>query len=162
LTIRQHRTPLSGYSFPASGRGSPGSQIKPLRAATCREALPARRHIFATRRPRGLSVLAAGEGVQLGVARGDCPRSATGTHPGARPAYPVCERTAILDQEHRVREALVREHVVWEHLVRGRRIVIARMPCRPSHLAIIAAGAPAEKSGADDYGRCLTPEPVST
>ena len=32
-----------GYSSGASGRGSPGSQIKPLRAATCREALPARR-----------------------------------------------------------------------------------------------------------------------
>ena len=42
----RHRVPARrrwGYSLGASGRGSPGSQIKPLRAATCREALPARR-----------------------------------------------------------------------------------------------------------------------
>ncbi|GAB3074934.1 hypothetical protein GCM10027053_45750 [Intrasporangium mesophilum] len=34
---------------PASGRGSPGSQFPPLRAAQCREALPARRNLSLVR-----------------------------------------------------------------------------------------------------------------
>src|SRR5665811_2573735 len=38
--------------------------------------------------------------MQLGVAGGAAPRSAAGARPGARPAYPVGERAAILDRPH--------------------------------------------------------------
>lgn len=75
--------------------------------------------------------------MQLGVAGGDSTRSATGAHPGARPAYPVCERVAILK----------RPHLVGDHL-------IVVMPCREGGcmLFIIAVEVAAAKPWVDDTG----------
>lgn len=51
-----------------SGRGSPGSQIKPLRAASRREALPARRHPIS---PEG--VCCGPDGLSVDLMTGDGP-----------------------------------------------------------------------------------------
>jgi len=56
--------------------------------------------------------------MQLGVADGDPTRSAPGARPGARPAYAVGERAAILDRPH---------------LVGCRLVVFASSPRRPLH-----------------------------
>ena len=61
----------------APGRGSPGSQLKPLRAATRREALPARRTAFTSRsRPRCVhaAVYPAARGPRPRGARRPTPR----------------------------------------------------------------------------------------
>jgi hypothetical protein len=73
--------------------------------------------------------------MQLGVARGDLSRSATGAHPAARPAYTVGERAAVLAQPG---------------VAGDRRFVMVPLPRRRLHVVIIAAEPAVENPGSDN------------